>query len=181
MSQNQNIGLIKKIKSFFARINPRYQLSLDDDYFDIKKKEIKYRFKAFGDHGFPEFTFNHIKYNQDVLFAIHPSDLIKISEKNYIQKHLKYQLKIDEFLRNNKYRLRNDYGANIFSGEEICDNPLLADQIVKSDLYKIAYNTGFERGRRLSKLATHKHNEQKENVIKLHCIKDNNLSENNFR
>ncbi|MGC1183160.1 hypothetical protein [Legionella sp.] len=178
MLQKQKFGKIrsffKKINIIFSIINPRYQLSFDDDYFDLKEKERKYRFKSFGDHSFPEFTFKEIKYNTSVLFTINPHDLIKVSEKNYIQEHLKHQLKIDEFLRNNLYKLSNEYGSNTFSGDEICDNPLLIDQIVKSDLFKIAYNTGFERGRKLSKIVN-QDNEKNDKgkdikIVELTCL-----------
>ena len=156
MKQKQNVGKIKKIikylSIFFQNINPRYQLSLDGDYYDIKEKDRKYRFKSFGEPSFPEFTFNQIKFKDDILFSINPHDVMKISAKNYIQENSKQLLRIDEFLRNNLYKMSNVEGSNIFSGDEICDNPLLIDQIVKNDLFKIAYQTGFERGRRFSKI-----------------------------
>ncbi len=176
MLLKQKFGKIfKKINMFFSIIIPRYQLSFDDDYYDINEKNRKYRFKSFGDHSFPEFTFKEIKYNSSVLFSVNPHDLIKIAEKNYIQEHLKTQFKIDEFLRNNLYKLSNEHGSNTFSGDEICDNPLLVDQIVKIDLFKIAYNTGFERGRKLSKLLNHENkNINLENkVVELRCLINN--------
>lgn len=180
MLLKQKFGKIFKIISvFFSTINPRYQLSFDDDYYDIKEKNRKYRFKSFGDYSFPEFTFKEIKCNSSLLFSINPYDLIKIAEKNYIQKYLKTQLKIDEFLRNNLYKLSNEHGSNTFSGDEICNNPLLVDQIVKSDLFKIAYNTGFERGRKISKLVNHENkNINLENkVVELKCFTNNKFIE----
>lgn len=176
MSPKQGCGkikyLTKRITMFFRMLNPRYQLSLDHDYFDINEKDRKYRFKLFGDHSFPEFTFKQIKFNENILFTINPSDLINISEKNYIQESSKHLLRIDEFLRNNTYKMSNSDGSNIFTGDEICDNPLLAEQIVKNDLFKIAYNTGFERGRKLSKLVSHeaKQERQEHNVIQFKDI-----------
>lgn len=167
MTQKQSFGKIKsifkRIVGFIQRLNPRYQLSLDHDYFDIKERDIKYRFKSFGDHSFPEFTFKQIKFNENILFTVNPHDLIKIAEKNSIQESLNALLKIEELLRNNKYKLSNTYGSNIFTGDEICDNPLLADQIGKMDLFRIAYNTGFERGRKLSKFLTYE--AKKENSV----------------
>lgn len=176
MSQKQNIGIIKtilkKINKFFIRINPRYQLSFDDDYWDNKEKERKYRFKSFGDHGFPEFTFKQIKLDASILCSINPHDLIKISEKNYYQESSKSLLRIEEFLQNNEYKVSNNSYSNILSGEEICDNPLLFEQITKNDLFKIAYNTGFKRGRKLSKLifSEQKLEANKNNVLKLKVI-----------
>ena len=161
-----------KIKLFFLRLIPRYQLSYDNKYFNVKDKNIKYRFKSFGDHSFPEFSFKEIKYNEDVLFAVNPYDLIKITEINSNYEYLKNQLKIDEILRNNLYKLSNEIDSNIFSGDEICENPLLIDQIVKSDLFKIAYNTGFNRGRKLSKIITPEDvcTRDEKNIVKLKCI-----------
>lgn len=176
MLQKQRFGrtksLVNKIKLIFSVISPRYQLSLDDDYIDIKEKSWKYRFKSFGDHSFPEFTFNEMKYNTSILYAVNPEDLIKITEKNYAQEFTKNQLKIDEIMRSNIYKLSNCEGSNTFSGDEICDNPLLAEQIVKMDLFKIAYNTGFEKGRRLSKMIMqeNKNTHFEDNVISLKCL-----------
>lgn len=173
MLQKQNFlkikSLFKRLRIFFSSFNPRYQLSYDDDYFDINGKDIKYRFKSFGDHYFPEFTFKEIKYNSSILFTINPHDLIKISIKNYVQEYTKTHLKIVEILRNNLYKLSNEQGSNMFSGDEICDNPILAEQIVKNDLFKIAYNTGFERGRNLSKLLNkeNKNNTSANNIVEL--------------
>ncbi|WP_028389169.1 hypothetical protein [Legionella fairfieldensis] len=184
MLQNQGFGIInsilkilKKLNIFFSRFNPRYQLSLDDYYYDIKEKKIKYRFKSFGDHSFPVFTFKEIKYNSSILFSINPYDLIKIAENNHMQQQLKNQLKIDEFLRNNLYKLSNEEDSNTFSGDEICDNPLLSDKIIKSDLFKIAYNTGFERGRKISKLVINetKDDNIEHNIVQLKCLINNKL------
>lgn len=172
--------IFKRIVGLIQRLNPRYQLSLDHDYFDIKEKDRKYRFKSFGDHSFPEFTFKQIKFNESILFTVNPHDLIKIAEKNSVQENLKSLLKIEELLRNNKYKLSNTYGSNIFSGDEICDNPLLADQIEKMDLFKIAYNTGFERGRKLSKFLTHeaKKENSANNIVELKVLSKTNSTNN---
>lgn len=168
--------IVNKIKLFFSLINPRYQLSFDDDYFDIKEKTRKYRFKSFGDHSFPEFTFNEIKQNINVLYAINPHDLMKITEKNYIEELSTNQFKIMEIMRNNFYKLSNAVDSNTFSGDEICDNPLLFDQIAKSDLFKIAYNTGFDRGRKLSKMIIQEnhHTNFENNVVTLKCFINKN-------
>ena len=176
MLQKQSYGKIKlffkKINSFFSNIIPKYQLSFDNDYFSVKEKEQKYRFKSFGDHAFPEFTFKEIKYTPNILYSINPYDLIKITEKNYLQEYLENQLKIDEYLRGNLYKLSNKEGTNVFSGDEICDNPLLMEQLFKNDLFKIAYNTGFERGRKLFKLINQEDNiaTKEKNIIELKCV-----------
>lgn len=176
MLQKHDFGKIKVyLKRFFnelRKFNPRYQLSLDHDYFDVKNNARKYKFKSFGDHGFPAFTFRELKYNEKLLFNINPYDLIKISEKNYSEENLKLLFRVDELLRNNQYKLRNANGTHIFSGEDICNNPLLAEQIEKKALFKIAYNTGFERGRKLAKVidATLKEHVSTSNVVKLNQV-----------
>lgn len=35
----------------------RYQLSLDSHFYNISTNSITYRFKVFGEHTFPKFTF----------------------------------------------------------------------------------------------------------------------------
>ncbi len=70
--------LIDKVLSFFKTIRPRYLLSLDSHFFNLSKKSIVYRFKVFGEHTFPKFTFNDIKNDKSLLYDIHPVDLMKI-------------------------------------------------------------------------------------------------------
>lgn len=58
---------------------------------------------------------------------------------------------IAEILRDNRYKLSDSSADEILSGDEICDNILLMEKIKNIDLYKIAYNTGFNHGRQLAR------------------------------
>ncbi len=143
--------LIKKIIRLFKNATPRYHLSLDGYFFDMKTKNIMYRFKIFGEPAFPKFTFDDIKRDKQILYDIDPTDLIKIITEEYIHSQKKSMLQISEILRGNKYKLSANDTEEILSGDEICDNILLIKNIKKMDLYKIAYNTGFIHGRQLAK------------------------------
>ncbi len=70
---------VDDILRFFKKIRPRYLLSLDSNFYNLSKKSIIYRFKVFGEHTFPKFTFNDIKNNKTILYDIHPVDLMKIT------------------------------------------------------------------------------------------------------
>lgn len=168
-------GLINFFKKIFrlqkqrSIFNPRYQLSFDDDYFNLKKKARIYRFKSYGDFHFPEFTYEEIKTNKDILYSINPSDLLKISKKNFNENIQINSIRIEEILQDNQYKLTRHDESNFFSGDEVCDNPALIEQLMKLDLFKIAYNTGFERGRKITKLLLQEKNTGKE--VKLSLVK----------
>ena|SRR3990167_10997019 len=165
--------LIKKILLFFKKIRPRYLLSLDSQFYNLSQKTIMYRFKVFGEHTFPKFTFNDIKKNKDILYDIHPADLMKITIEDYIISQKKNTLSISEILRDNKYKLSNNQTDEIFSGDEICDNILLIEKIKNIDLYKIAYNTGFNHGRQLAREINRKSTdatEKYENIMTFRVI-----------
>jgi hypothetical protein len=51
-------------------------------------------------------------------------------------------------LRNNTYKISDGKSESIFSGEEFCENTVLIEKTNKIDLYKIAYATGFKKGRK---------------------------------
>ena len=85
------------------------------------------------------------------MYDIHPADLMKITIEDYVISQKKNTLNIAEILRDNKYKLLNSYAEEILSGDEICDNILLIEKIKNIDLYKIAYNTGFNHGRQLAR------------------------------
>ena len=143
--------LIDTILYLFKKIKPRYHLSLDSHFYNLSKKCIVYRFKVFGDHTFPKFTFEDIKNDKHLLYNINPADLMKITIDDHIDSQKKSILKISEILRNNKYKLSDNNVEEILSGDEICDNILLMEKIRNIDLYKIAYNTGFNHGRQLAR------------------------------
>jgi hypothetical protein len=99
--------LIKKILFFFKKIRPRYLLSLDSQFYNLSQKAVVYRFKVFGEHTFPKFTFDDIKNDKDILYDIHPADLMKITIEDYVISQKKNTLNISEILRDNKYKLSN--------------------------------------------------------------------------
>jgi hypothetical protein len=82
--------------------------------------------KVFGEHTFPKFTFDDIKNDKDILYDIHPADLMKITIEDYVISQKKNTLSITEILRDNKYKLSSSYAEEILSGDEICDNILLS-------------------------------------------------------
>lgn len=168
--------IIKKILLFFKKIKPRYLLSLDSQFYSLSQKAVVYRFKVFGEHTFPKFTFDDIKNDKDILYDIHPADLMKITVEDYVISQKKSTLNIAEILRDNKYKLSNSHTAEILSGDEICDNILLIEKIKNIDLYKIAYNTGFNHGRQLAREINRKSSdvaEKCENVMTLRVIERN--------
>lgn len=173
MKQRQKFSIFKRIfnffHSFFNHIHPRYQLALDHSEYDINSKRNIHCFKSFGDHSFVKLTFDQIKHGNDLLFAINPHDLIKICLEEILLEQKSNQFRISEILRDNNFILSDKKNSQIFSGEEICDNVLLIEKINNIDLYKIAYNTGFNQGRKVSKIVNKKQKEKYSlnNVIKL--------------
>ena len=162
------------LSNLFKKIRPRYLLSLDSQFYSLQKKAIVYRFKVFGEHTFPKFTFDDIRNDKQILCDIHPSDLLKISTEEYIASQKESMLNVSEILRDNKYKLSDNDSEQVFSGDEICDNILLIEKIKNIDLYKIAYNTGFNHGRQLAREITEKVNdsmlESNVNVISLQLV-----------
>lgn len=143
--------IINAIFRLFNKIKPRYQLSLDSHFYNLAKRSVVYRFKVFGEHTFPKFTFEDIKNDKRLMYDINPVDLMKITIDDYAETQRKSMIKISEILRNNKYKLSDSNSDEILSGDEICDNILLIEKIKNIDLYKIAYNTGFNHGRQFAK------------------------------
>ena len=170
------MNFIDRALRFFKKIKPRYLLSLDSSFYSLSKKSIVYRFKVFGEHTFPRFTFDDIKNDKNLLYDIHPVDLMRITIDNYLTSQKKSMLNISEILRDNRYKLSDSSAEEILSGDEICDNILLIEKIKNIDLYKIAYNTGFNHGRQLAKEIRKKASETEkilsENVITLQEEKD---------
>lgn len=155
MNQERRFGRMKKffhkIFSYFDSLHPKYHLSLDNDFYDFENKKIIYCFKVFGDHSFVQFNFEDIKKNKSVLQNISPCDLIRIVNQEAVHNQKRNQLKIKEHLRNNLYTISDEFSSGVLSGDEVCDNMLLISRMDNADLYKIAYNTGFIRGRNFAK------------------------------
>lgn len=153
-------------------MKPRYLLSLDSQFYSLSRKAFVYRFKAFGEHTFPKFTFDDIKSDKSILYDVHPTDLMKITIDEYLVSQKKSLLSIVEILRDNKYKLSANNSEEVLSGDEICDNILLIEKIKNIDLYKIAYNTGFNHGRQLGREISKKTNNENDgnNVVTLQVI-----------
>ncbi len=173
MKPKQNFLIFKKthrlFQSIFKNLTPRYQLSLDHSEYDMQLKKIVHCFKSYGDHTFLKLTFDQIKLNSDLLCSINPQDLLRIFADEFALEQKSSKLYIAEMLRNNNFILTDKKSYQHFSGEEICDNALLIERINNIDLYKIAFSTGFNQGRSLSKIAhkKQKENDTKENILKL--------------
>lgn len=143
--------MFSKFKSWLRQIKPRYFLSLDEKLYDENRKSNGYRFKIFGEHSFPVFTYMDIFKNNNIMYSINPYQLIEIALDEHQNDKKKHQYKISEYLRGNRYKISNFYNEKILSGEEICESPSLLEKIDQKDIYKIAYHTGFVEGRRFSK------------------------------
>ena len=162
--------LLDSVLRFFKKIRPRYLLSLDSHFYNLSKKSIVYRFKVFGEHIFPKFTFDDIKSDKRLLYDIHPIDLMKITIDDYIASQKKMMFSISEILRDNRYKLSDYYTEEILSGDEVCDNILLIEKIRNIDLYKIAYNTGFNHGRLLAREISRKAINPCKNIVTFQVI-----------
>ncbi len=161
---------INKLILYFKNLNPKYQFSLDEDFYDFESKKMIYCFKVYGDHSFVRFCFDDIKNDKAVLQNINPVDLIKIVNQETICNQKRNLLKINEHLRNNHYQIKDDSTIGILSGEEICDNIILIERMNNLDLYKIAYNTGFISGRNFTKNLFREMTEDKDNIVKLELV-----------
>lgn len=176
MNLKQKFGIIKKfirrIFSYLNSLHPKYNLSLDHDFYDFESKEIIYFFKVFGDHSFVQFTFDDIKNDMNILQNIAPFDLIKIVEQETIHRQKRNLIKIKEHLRNNQYKIIDNLITTVLSGDEICENVILMNRMEHMDLYKIAYNTGFIRGRSFAKTLSKEIQERKsaDNPVKLELV-----------
>jgi len=168
--------LISSILHFFKQIRPRYLLSLDSHFYSLSKKDIVYRFKVFGEHTFLKFTFEDIKNDKSLLYDIHPMDLMKITIDDYVVSQKRSMLIISEILRDNRYILSDANTEETLSGDEICDNVLLIEKIKNIDVYKIAYNTGFNHGRQLAREISKKSSADSscQNIVALQVVERGN-------
>lgn len=165
--------LLNKIRLFFQKGLPRYFLSLDSKNFNQKTKNIDYRFKTFGEHSFPVFSYEKIIENKNILYSINPFDLINIAVEEYKQVVANEQYQIAAFIRGYKYKLINSYSEITLTGSEICNNPNLLEKISQVNICKIAFETGFFEGRNLSKqLLLEKETISKQNIHPLRLVKN---------
>jgi hypothetical protein len=143
-------------------------------YVKCKQPLIIYRFKVFGEHTFIKLSFDDIKNDRNLLYNIHPNDLIQITIDNYINRQQKSTLKIAEILRDNKYKIFDSEIEEIISGDDICDNIAILNKMNNIDLYKVAYNTGFIHGKSVArKIIKNSNYDTKNKVISLQVIHGN--------
>lgn len=139
--------LISWLKTIF---NPQYQLTLSE----IKRSKFpyktKYIFKEYGSHEFISLTYKDIQNNETLIHIINPTNILYINshESNLRKEYNKYYI-IEEF-RGNKYKIKSMNEESIYTGEYICENIDLFNEINTKDLCKIIYATGFHKGRRVS-------------------------------
>ncbi len=96
------------------------------------------------------FSYQDITSHKQILFSIHPHDLVNIALTEKEQSELKNIYHVSECIRNNNYKIKNFHSEKVLSGREICNTPALIEQLHPLEVYKIAYNTGFLDGRKLS-------------------------------
>lgn len=143
--------IMRVVRFVLALYNPPYQLILTDKSLDKNANYYIYTFKLYGGHDFVSFSFKEITSNSRLLRIINPSDLIKINSNEQDHALNVNQYRIVETLRNNHYKLSNGKHVEIYSGQKICENIDMFNNINLYDLCHIAYETGILRGRAITK------------------------------
>ncbi|KAF3997105.1 hypothetical protein [Glaciimonas immobilis] len=144
--------------------NPPYQLTLSEKMVSELSNETIYIFKQYGSHDYIKITYNDIVGSSSIMQAINPKNLMDIHLNEYILKKELDSYRIKEVLRNNLYKISNNATEEIYSGEHICKNIDMFDNISVSDIFKIAYTSGFNKGRRISIEINELVNESKEEI-----------------
>ncbi|MCC7005694.1 MAG: hypothetical protein IT497_03485 [Ottowia sp.] len=137
-------------KWLISVFNPPYQLSLSDKTLDKKSGLTIYVFKQYGGHDYIKITYADILNNYGILSAINPIHLMDIHLNEYLIKQETEKCYVIENLRNNKYKISNQKVREIYSGEHICTNIDMFANVSHSDICKIAYQSGFIKGRKFS-------------------------------
>lgn len=106
--------------------------------------------KQYGSHDYINVTYFDMLNNSGILSAINPVHLMDIHLHEYLLKQENEKYHITETLRNNQYKIANTKIGEIYSGEHICRNVDMFSNIAHADLCKIAYQSGFIKGRRTS-------------------------------
>lgn len=131
--------------------NPPYQLALCDRLPQKNSKEFLYLFKLYGSHDFVKLSHADILASNQIMSAINPRDLIKIALlENNLQAQRK-RCKVEAELRGNQYRIHIHGNSETCSGESICQNIAYFSDLSAQDICKIAYSTGFLKGRHFSR------------------------------
>lgn len=142
---------LTRIKKWIISVfNPPYQLVLCDRMLKKNSKEYLYLFKLYGSHDFVKLSHADILASNQLLSAIRPRDLIKIALLENHRKEEEKRCKVEEELRGNQYRIHLHGNSETFSGESICRNIDYFADLPPQEVCKIAYATGFQKGRAVS-------------------------------
>ena len=102
-------------------------------------------------HDFVKLSHADILASNQIMSAINPRDLIKIALlENNLQAQRK-RCKVEAELRGNQYRIHIHGNSETCSGESICQNIDYFSDLSAQDICKIAYTTGFLKGRNFSR------------------------------
>lgn len=142
--------LVSFKKWLISVFNPPYQLALSDKFFDKKMACMVYVFKQYGSHDYIKVTYFDMLNNPGILSAVNPIHLMDIHLHEHLLKQETEKYHVTETLRNNQYKIANTKTGEIYSGEHICRNVDMFSSISHADLCKIAYQSGFIKGRKTS-------------------------------
>jgi len=176
------ISLFVSFKKWIISVfNPPYQLTLSEKIIRPSPNEVLYVFKQYGSHDYIKISYTDILNNHNIMRSINPTNLMDIHLNEYLIKLESDRYRIKEQLRNNIYALSNNHHEEIYSGEHICKNIDMFSNISTTDICKIAYASGFNKGRKISteisEIIAKNHNERlankttSNNIIKIKCNK----------
>ena len=144
-------GLFASFKQWSALVfDPPYQLTLSDKIVDKLTNKSLYVFKQYGSHDFVKITYVDIVNNKSLIQAINPVNLMDIHLNEYLSKIESNEHQVVEYLRGDKYKISNGNFEEVYSGESICKNIDMFRGMSVGDVCKIAYASGFTKGRKVS-------------------------------
>lgn len=174
---------LEKFISFLKKTyNPRYQLELVDK--KTKENQLFYIFKFYGSHECIELNYEQIINNDCFLTLIHPKKLIFMEKENYSFQLANKKLFIYSEIGNNENEIKNRYNKHTYTGDYILKNIDYFPDLDIKDATLIAYNTGLNEGRSLSKKINEEiklHNKPKNKNIENNIINFNRLNHDSFR
>lgn len=144
------MSLLNFKKWLISVFNPPYQLTLSEIIKHREPNKTIYIFKLYASHEYVKLTFPDIIGNNALMRSINPHNLmeIRLNEHNIQSEYNTYQ--IIETQRGNHYTLANRQEARTYSGEYICKNIDMFSSLQSNDLCRIAYMSGFNKGRKVS-------------------------------
>lgn len=139
------------IQSIFHQLkkiySPSYSYTLDLSFENTKEKI--WTFKEFGTHTYVRKTWDQLK-DSDFLKEVNPKDICYIIENEIKRKEVEKTYHISEESRNNKWTLtKGEVKINVSGYDFVKDKNLIA-HTGSIDAVKIAYLTGFFKGRESS-------------------------------